>query len=62
LLTAFLLSCALGGLVGGYLTARVMDPLQAERGDHLLLAIVCIALTALSVIVSFVAGLPYVIG
>lgn len=48
--------------MGGYLTARVMDPLQAERGDHLLLAIVCIALTALSVIVSFVAGLPYVIG
>jgi rhomboid protease GluP len=48
----------LGGFVGGYLTARFLDPLTPERGDHLLLAVICIAATALSIIVSIVAGLP----
>lgn len=48
----------LGGFVGGYLTARVLDPLKPERGDHLLIAVVCIVLTALSVIVSVVTAPP----
>ncbi len=48
----------LGGFVGGYLTARFLDPLAPERGDHLLIAVVCLAATALSIIVSVVAGLP----
>ena len=47
-----------GGFAGGYLTARFLDPLQPERGDHLLLALACIALTGLSIIVSFVLGVP----
>lgn len=51
----------LGGLVGGYTVARFMDPLQPERGDHLVIALIFLVLTAASVIVSFVAGLPYVI-
>jgi len=49
----------LGGFVGGYLTARFLDPLTPERGDHLLVAVICIALTALSVIVSIVTALPH---
>ena len=48
----------LGGFVGGYLTARVLDPLTPERGDHLFIAVICIAATALSIVVSVVAGLP----
>jgi rhomboid protease GluP len=48
----------LGGFVGGYLTARFLDPLTPERGDHLLLAVICLAATALSIVVSIVAGLP----
>lgn len=47
-----------GGFVGGYLTARFLNPLLPERGDHLLLALVCIALTALSILVSVVLGVP----
>ena len=41
----------LGGLVGGYFMAKFLDPLQPERGDHLLIAVVCIALTGIAVIV-----------
>jgi rhomboid protease GluP len=48
----------LGGFVGGYLTARVLDPLAPERGDHLLIALICLAATALSIVASVVAGLP----
>jgi rhomboid protease GluP len=48
----------LGGLVGGYLTAKWLDPLRPERGDHLIAAIACLVLSALSVIASIVVGLP----
>ena len=48
----------LGGFVGGYLTARFLDPLAPERGDHLLIAVICLAATALSIVASVVAGLP----
>ncbi|HSF18072.1 MAG TPA: rhomboid family intramembrane serine protease [Vicinamibacteria bacterium] len=50
----------LGGLVGGYLMARFLDPLEPERGDHLLVGLVFIVLTALSIVVSVVAGMPYI--
>lgn len=52
----------LGGLVGGYLMAKFLDPLQPERGDHLLVAVICIAVTALSIIASVIAGLQYLPG
>ena len=48
----------LGGLGGGWLAAKVLDPLKPERGDHVLVAFACLALSALSVVWSVVAGLP----
>ena len=48
----------LGGFVGGYVTARFLDPLAPERGDHLLLAVICLLATALAIIASVVSGLP----
>jgi len=42
----------LGGFLGGYAAARWLDPMRPERVDHLIAAIVCIVLTALSVIAS----------
>jgi rhomboid protease GluP len=48
----------LGGLAGGFVTARILDPLQPERGDHVVMALACLALSAASVIASLVAGLP----
>jgi rhomboid protease GluP len=48
----------LGGFVGGYFTARLLDPLAPERGDHLFWALICLVATAASIIASVVAGLP----
>jgi rhomboid protease GluP len=42
----------LGGLAGGYLTARWLDPLLPERGDHTTLALICLVLTAASILAS----------
>ena len=45
-----------GGFGGGWLVARVLDPLTRERIDHLVAGLACIALTALAVIASLVSG------
>jgi rhomboid protease GluP len=42
----------LGGLAGGYVAARWLDPLLPERGDHTALALLCLVLTAASVLAS----------
>ena len=47
-----------GGFVGGYLAGRVMDPLHPERLDHLLIALGCLAASALAIVASMVTGLP----
>jgi len=48
----------LGGFLGGYATARWLDPLRPERTDHLVVAVICIALTVLSILASvFTAGI-----
>jgi rhomboid protease GluP len=47
-----------GGFVGGYAMARWLDPMQRERGDHLVIALVCLAATALSIVASILYGLP----
>ena len=49
-----------GGFLGGYLTARWLDPMQPERLNHLVAGVICIALTILSIIVSVVDGFQYV--
>jgi rhomboid protease GluP len=50
-----------GGFGAGYLMARVLDPLTPERGDHLAIALVCLALSIASIVVSVVHGMPFVI-
>jgi rhomboid protease GluP len=47
----------LGGLAGGWLAAKVLDPLKPERGDHVLVALGCLVLSLLSVGFSVVEGL-----
>jgi rhomboid protease GluP len=47
----------LGGLAGGWLIAKVLDPLKPERGDHVLAAFGCLLLSLLSVAYSVVEGL-----
>jgi len=45
-----------GGFGGGYLAARLLDPLKPERGDHVIIAIFCLALSVLSIVVSVITG------
>lgn len=49
----------LGGLAGGYGLAKWMDPLHPERGDHTLIALGCLAATALAIVFSVVDGLQF---
>ena len=42
----------LGGFLGGYAVARWLDPLKPERIDHMVTAIICLVLTALSILAS----------
>jgi rhomboid protease GluP len=43
-----------GGFGGGYLAARWLDPWKPERIDHLVGALICLALSALAIVVSLV--------
>jgi len=52
----------LGGFVGGYLMAYVLDPAKPERTDHMFAALLCLALTFAAVALSFVTGLDLVRG
>jgi len=47
-----------GGFAGGYLAARLLDPLKPERIDHMVMALVCLAVSILSIVVSVMVGLP----
>ena len=48
----------LGGFAGGYLTSAFLNPMTRERGDHMIVAIVCLVATALSIVASIVTRLP----
>jgi rhomboid protease GluP len=48
-----------GGFAGGYLASRVMDPLKPERIDHIAIAVLLLAISLISVLVSFFHGLQF---
>jgi rhomboid protease GluP len=47
-----------GGFLGGYATSAFFNPLTRERGDHLLMAIGCLAVSLLAIVFSVLHGLP----
>ena len=46
-----------GGFLGGFLAAMWLDPLKPERIDHMVMAVVCLGLSVLSLVASFVHAL-----
>src|SRR5690606_37180108 len=46
-----------GGFAGGYVLGRIMDPLRPERLDHMIIALGCLAASALAILASIVTGL-----
>jgi membrane associated rhomboid family serine protease len=50
----------LGGVAGGYVTSRILDPLKPERLDHLIVALLCLAVTGIAFIVSIATGLKFI--
>ncbi len=49
-----------GGFLGGYGMSVVFNPLTRERGDHLLVAALCLLATLLAVVASFYRGYPLI--
>jgi rhomboid protease GluP len=47
-----------GGFAGGYLAARLLNPMKSERVDHVIVALVCVAASLLSIVVSVIHGAP----
>jgi rhomboid protease GluP len=49
----------LGGFLGGYACAKWLDPLKPERGDHVVVAVLCLAASVAAVLASVVTGLSF---
>ena len=49
----------MGGFAGGYLAARVLDPLKDESAGHYVAAFVCLGLNALAILASVLTGLRF---
>jgi rhomboid protease GluP len=47
-----------GGFAGGFVAARLLDPLKPERIDHLLAAVIALAVSLIAVAFTFVYTLP----
>ena len=48
-----------GGFAGGYVAARLLDPLKPERIDHIMIALVCLAIVVMSIAASVITGLNF---
>jgi rhomboid protease GluP len=46
-----------GGFLGGYLVSAVLNPMSRERGDHMIVALLCLLATLVAIVVSVLTGL-----
>lgn len=51
-----------GGFAGGYLASLWLDPLKPERLNHMVGAVICLALTLLAILASVATILPALLG
>jgi rhomboid protease GluP len=49
----------IGGFAGGYLASAFLKPMSRERGDHTIIALGCLAASAVSIVVSILTGLKF---
>ena len=49
----------LGGFLGGFASAWLLNPLKQERVEHIIVAVVCLLSTALSIILSLTQTLKF---
>jgi rhomboid protease GluP len=47
-----------GGFLGGYASSAFFNPLTRERGDHVLIAVLCLVATFLAIVASLLFFLP----
>jgi len=47
-----------GGFLGGYATSAIFNPLTRERGDHMILALLCLVATFAAILYSVLSSLP----
>ena len=52
----------LGGFLAGYAMGMLLDPLKREQINHMVWAVICLALTALAILMSIWTILPHIIG
>lgn len=48
----------IGGFIGGFVVGYLLDPRRPERGNDLLLAVICLVLTVASIVASLVMPVP----
>jgi len=48
----------LGGFAGGYLASAFLNPMTRERGDHTVIALMCLGATFVAIVASILSGLP----
>ena len=48
----------LGGFAGGYLMSAAFNPMSRERGDHMVIALLCLLATFVAIAASVLSGLP----
>jgi len=49
----------IGGFLGGYLTSAFLNPMKAERGDHMMIALICLGASAIAIVASIVTGVKF---
>jgi rhomboid protease GluP len=48
----------LGGFAGGWLAARILDPLKQENTNHMVLAVLCLVASVASIVTSLMIPVP----
>ncbi|MGE3958814.1 MAG: rhomboid family intramembrane serine protease [Vicinamibacterales bacterium] len=51
-----------GGFAGGYVVSALLNPLSRERGDHMLMAVVCLVASVASIVYAIIDSWTLIVG